>query len=150
MVLLFSYVYCTSVLVAVKTRSTVAAILLSIGAWVLYACPTTALQTFETFPSLKKYELFYQATRVMSWIPPKTADVTYLAARSAHAGTSLDVFPSSLMDTATQTDHLQIERAREVEERELHKSSAFSIGSSLAFEAVIVLWAMWIFTRKDY
>ena len=150
LVLLFSYVYCVSVLVAVKTRSTVAAILLSLGAWVLFASPTGVLQMFETFPSLKEHERVHQAVRVMSWILPKTADVPYLAAQWAQAGTSIDVFPSSLMDTGSSADREQIDRAREVEERELQKSPVYSIGSSLLFEAAVVLWAMGIFARKDY
>jgi ABC-type transport system involved in multi-copper enzyme maturation permease subunit len=147
LVLLFSYVYCVSVLVAVKTRSTVAAILLSVGAWVLYICPGTALQVFDSFPSFKEHERLYQAVRVASWIPPKTAEVPYLAANWAGAGTSIDVFPSSMGDMADQES---IEQARKIEERELRKSPVYSIGSSLLFEAAIVIWAMCLFARKDY
>lgn len=150
LVLLFSYVYCVSVLVAVKTRSTVAAILLSLGAWVLFAAPTGVLQLFDTFPSLKEHERLYRAVRVISWIPPKTADVPYLAAQWAEAGTSLDAFPSSVMDTGSDADRETMDRAQQMEERELQKSPVYSIGSSLLFEGVIVLWAMWIFARKDY
>ena len=40
--------------------------------------------------------------------------------------------------------------ARKMEERELKKSPLISIGTSLAFEAVVVLLAMWSFARKDY
>ncbi len=150
LVLLFSYVYCVSVLVAVRTGSGVAATLLSIGAWVLYICPGTAVQTFEQFPDLKKHERIYQTMRVAAWIPPKTGDIPYLAARWAGAGTSLDMIPPSWMQVGTQNNRAQIDSAREIEEGELAKNALLSIGSSLAFEAVIVLLAMWSFSRKDY
>lgn len=150
LVLLFSYVYCVSVLVAVKTRSTVAAILLSIGVWFAYACPVMTLQAFDKFPDLKEHKRLYRAIRVVSWIPPKTAEIPYLAAKWARAGTSIDVFPSSMMDSGREEGRRQIDRARELEQRELEKSPWISIGSSLLFETVIVLWAMWLFSRKDY
>ncbi len=150
LVLLFSYVYCVSVLVAVRTGSGVAATLLSIGAWVLYICPATAVQTFEQIPELKKHERIYQTMRVAAWIPPKTGDIPYLAARWAGAGISLELLPPSWMQVGTQNHRAQIDSAREMEERELAKNALLSIGSSLLFEAVIVLLAMWSFARKDY
>lgn len=151
LVLLFSYVYCVSVLVAVKTRSAVAATLLSIVAWVLYICPVTAVQTFEQFPSLQKHERVYRMLRMVSWIPPKTGEVAYLAAKWAGAGTSLDMFPSGMMQSRMQPHQYdQLDRAREMEKRELMKNPFISIGSSLCFEAVVVLLAMWNFARKDY
>lgn len=150
LVLLFSYIYCVSVLVAVRTGSGVAATLLSIGAWVLYVCPVIAVQTFDQFPELKKHERVYRAVRAIAWIPPKTGEIPYLAAKWAGAGTSLDVVPASVIQGGTPNDIAQIENAREIEERELAKNPFVSIGTSLAFEAVVVLLAMWSFARKDY
>ena len=83
-------------------------------------------------------------------MPPKTAEIPYLAAKWAQAGASIDVFPAYLMDTGRDGDREQFERARELEERELEKSPLYSIGSSLLFEAGIVVWAMGCFVRKDY
>jgi len=150
LVLLFSYVFCVSVFVAVKTRSTVAAILLSLGAWFAFALPSTALQTFEQFPELKKQERLYAAIRMVAWIPPKTSDIPYIGAQWARAGSSVDIFPDEAMSTASPDDREQIDRARQMEEEALQKNPWVSIGSSLAFEAVVVLWAMVSFTRKDY
>ena len=150
LVLLFSYLYCVSVLVAVRTRSTVAAILLSIGAWIFFAMPPTALQAFETMPSLKEHAGLYRAIKAVSWIPPKTGDFPYLAARWAGAGLSVDLIPDSATKTNDAEDQAQIERARQMEERELMKSPVYSIGSSLLFEAVVVLLAMQVFVRRDY
>jgi ABC-type transport system involved in multi-copper enzyme maturation permease subunit len=147
LVLLFSYVYCVSVLVAVKTRSTVAAILISLGAWFAFACPKIAVDVFDSFDSLQTHKRLHQTARAVAWIPPKTGDIPYLAARWAEAGTSIDVMPADVVATSSPEE---IARLREVEEREMRKSPWLSIGSSLLFEAVIVLWAMWVFTRQDY
>lgn len=150
LVLLFSYVYCVSVLVAVRTRSTLAAVLLSLGAWVAFAFIHQAPGVFDAFPSLKEHRRLCSAIRVVSWIPPKTGDFPYLAAHWAGAGTSLDIFPDSMIDTSSDEERAQVERARDIEERELMKNPVYSIGSSLLFEAVVVLLAMWTFARKDY
>lgn len=149
-VLLFSYVYCVSVLVAVRTRSTVAAILLSIGAWIAYVLPATALQAFNEIPSLREQERFYQMVRVAAWIPPKTADISYLAGKWGGARTSLDIVPTTVIGSQGEGEQEQLEHLRDVERREMDKSPVLSIGSSLLFEAVVVLWAMVLFTRKDY
>jgi ABC-type transport system involved in multi-copper enzyme maturation permease subunit len=150
MVLLFSYIYCVSTLVAVRTRSAIAAILISLAAWFLYTVPNAALGVFETFPELRDYRVAHKALEVAAWIPPKTSDIPYLAARWSGAGTSLDVFPTEMMGDMNATERGQIARARELEEKELMKNPWLSIGSSLLFEAIIVLWGMWLFSRKDF
>lgn len=150
LVLLFSYVYCVSALVGVKTRSAVASILVSIFCWILFALVHQAPSVFDAFPDLKKRRLLYNGVTALSWIPPKTGDFPYLAAKFAQAGTSIDAFPFFDMFPMSEADRSELQRARKLEERELAKSWVPSVGSSLLFEAVIVLWAMWIFSRKDY
>lgn len=150
LVLLFSYVYCVTVYVGIRTRSTVTAILISLGAWVVFAAPPIALDTFEAFPRFKEHQRLYQSVRMVSWIPPKVSDFVYMAARFADAGTSIDIFPESLVSDGSQDRQEQLKRAREIEERQLHKSPWLSIGSSLAFEFAVVMLAMWHFSRKDY
>lgn len=150
LVLLFSYVYCVPAWVAVRTGSTVAAVLVGIGAWIAYVTPSLALAAFEENPQLKRHERFYRAVTVLSWIPPKTDDIPYFAARLAHAGTSVDIFPAGFVGQTGTPRRDAMDRARSIEERELMTNPFLSIGSSLLFEAVVVLWAMWIFARKDY
>ncbi len=150
MVLLFSYVYCVSVFVAVTTRSTVTAILVSLGAWAAFALVTQAPGVFKVYPDLQEHRALHRAIRVVSWIPPKTADVTYLAAKWAQAGTSIAIVPESMVQTATDEERGQLERGRQWEEEQLEISAVHSIGSSLLFEAVLVLLGLWKFTRMDF
>lgn len=150
LVFVFSYIFCISVLVGVRTCSTVAAVLLTIGAWMLFAVVSQAPQTFEYFPNLKNNARTFSAVRVLSWIPPKTADFPYVAANWAGAGTSLDVFPELMASGSGGYDPDDLQRAQEIELRELQKNPFYSIGSSLLFEAVILLIAMRSFVRRDY
>lgn len=150
LVLLFSYIYCVSVLVAVKTRSSVAAILISVFSWSAFALVAQAPSVFDAFPDLKKWERTYAAVRVVSWIPPKTSDFPYLLARWTNAGTSLDMFPDQMFESAPAESRQDLRRSRDLEQQELGKSPWLSIGSSLAFEAVVVLLAMWRFSRMDF
>jgi hypothetical protein len=125
--------------------------LLSIAAWVVFALVHQAPQFFEVFPSAKEYAGLHRTAQIVSWIPPKTGDVVYLAAKWAKAGTSSDLVPQSVAESGTQADRERLERGRRVEEEELLKLSPIhSIGSSLLFEAVILLFAMWRFSRTDF
>jgi hypothetical protein len=77
---------------------------------------------------------------------PKTQDVTYLAERWAGAGSGLDLMPK---ETAEQGLPL-MDRVQALEQKRRNVNALHTIGSSLAFEAVIVMLAMWSFARKDY
>ncbi len=159
MLLLFSYVYCVSVLVGVHTRSSVAAILVSLAAWIGFSLVHQAPLFFETFPDLKKNENTYRVTQAVAWIPPKTGDIPYIAARWSGAGTSMDATPSTVkkeMQSSGPDDDAYtyppgtLERTVAWEERQIAKSPWTSIGSSLLFEAFIVIFAMRRFSRQDF
>lgn len=150
LVLLFSYIYCVSVFVAVHLRSTVAAILVSIAAWIIFAVVHQTPQLFDEFPSLQRHAQLDRVVRIVSWVPPKTGDVTYLAARWANAGTSAELIPQAVADAGTEADRERMGRARQVEEGLLGLDPVRSIGSSLLFEAVVVLLAWRRFSRQDF
>ena len=146
-IVLFSYLYCVSVLVAVCLRSTVAAVLLSLGAWVIFFGIQTTADLFELYPTWQEQRGAYQAARVARWAVPKTQDITYLAAKWSGAGSSADIMPEPEME---YEDAELVDRARDVELRRMAVNPLFTIGSSLLFELVIVLLAMWKFARSDY
>lgn len=152
LVLLFSYLYCITTLVAVTTRSTLAAVLVTILSWAVFALVHQAPSLFEVYPELKERRALYQAVCVVSWIPPKTGDYPYLAARWSQAGTSVDAMMFFVPDSSeiNQSEREEMELARQIEEKELLKSPARSIGTSLLFEAVVLGLAMWTFSRKDF
>lgn len=152
-VLLFSYIYCVSVWVAVHLRSTVAAVLISLGAWMMFAGVQTTVDAFEAYPRFQRYQTVYTAFRAARWIVPKTQDITYLAAKWSGAGTSDEVLPvpaAEIPDNDYDSETETIERFSAVERRRMNMNPVHTIGSSLLFEALVVMLAMWKFSRTDY
>ena len=144
-VILFSYLYCVSALVAVWSRSTVAAALMSFGAWVGFFGVQTTADLFDLYPSWQEQTVACKAIRAARWIVPKTQDITYLAARWVGAGASSEVVPDGEGEDAEL-----VRRAGALEEERMEINPVHTLGSSLLFEAVIVLLAIWKFSRTDY
>lgn len=145
-VILFSYIYCVSVWVAVSTRSTIAAILISLGAWIAVTSVQHADDVFEIYPDWKQQRTVFYTVRTLRWVLPKTQDVTYLAERWAGAGSGVNLVPGDVPVTEMNL----VERAQALERKRRNVNAIHTIGSSLAFEAVIVMLAMWSFARRDY
>ena len=145
LVILFSYLYCVSVWVAVTMRSTIAAIVLSMGAWVAFTGVQQLDDVLELYPQWREQRTVFYTVRTLRWVVPKTQDIAYLAERWSGAGSGTDLIP----DTSDQ-DVSMLERVRSLEAKRRSVNPVHTIGSSLAFEAVVVLLAMWTFSRKDY
>ncbi|MCH8150510.1 MAG: ABC transporter permease subunit, partial [Planctomycetes bacterium] len=146
-VLLFSYIYCVSVWVAVHFRSTVAAIVISLGAWMMFFGVQTTADLFDMYPAWQRNQTVHTAFRAARWMIPKTQDITYLAANWCGASPSGEVLPDPDPD---ETDTETIERATAIERDRMNVNPVHTIGSSLLFEALVVLLAMWKFSRSDY
>lgn len=150
MVLLFSYVFAFSALFAVLTRSSMTSLLLTLVAWVVIWIPQEAYGTFLIFPEIDESGRWTRMIRTAKWVVPKTQDIPLIAGILVGAGLASDVvdtgdaqLPSGEMKTladAREGERLLTESVRPVA----------SIGTSLAFEAVIVLLAMWKFKRRDF
>lgn len=147
MLLLFSYLYCVSVWVAVYFRSTVAAVLLTFGAWFAFSGVQTTAALFDSYPSWQDNRTAYVAFRTGKWIVPKTHDITYLAAKWSGAGTSDELIPDP---DFSDEDEEAINRAAELEREYMEVNPLLTIGSSLLFEAFVIMLAMWRFSRTDY
>lgn len=145
-VLLFSYVYCISAWVAVCTRSTIAAILLSLGAWIAVMGVQSADDAFELNPDWKQQHAVFYTVRTLRWVLPKTQDLTHLAERWTGAGSGVNMVPDDVPATGISF----MARVQALERKRRNVNALHTIGSSLAFEAVIVLLAMWSFARRDY
>ncbi|MHC5111417.1 MAG: ABC transporter permease [Planctomycetota bacterium] len=147
LVLLFSYIFGVSVLVGLKTRSAVASVLVSLFAWIVFAGVHQLPQVFELFPTLKERTAIYNTVKVISWIPPKTGDLTYFVMHWADTPPPSELIPLIGLSPEEQR---QMKDAAQIEKAEMKKSPWLSIGSSLAFEGSLVLLGMWMFSRRDY
>jgi hypothetical protein len=115
------------------------------AAWFVFAGVQTADDAIEMYPSWKEQRMLYYPVRTMRWVLPKTQDIAYLAERWTGAGSGTDLVPE-----ASQEDPDLMERTRALESKRRSVNPVSTIGASLAFEAVIVVLAMWSFARKDY
>ena len=145
MVLMFSYLYCISTLVAVYTRSTVAVILLTLLAWVCFAGIQSSGDYFEMYSELDEYRRASNAIRTARWIIPKTSDLTLLARKWTKSAA-----PTEMIADTDEESRDTIKRAERAEKARLDLRPEWTIGSSLLFEAAVLLIAMWKFSRKDF
>jgi ABC-type transport system involved in multi-copper enzyme maturation permease subunit len=146
-ILLFSYLYCISALVAILSRSTVAAVLLSLAAWIAFSGVQITEDIFHLYPEWQEYKAAHTVAKAARWIVPKTHDITYLAKKWTGAAVSTELVQG---DDISGEDRELLDRAAGVEKVRMAIPAAYTIGSSLLFEAVIVALAMWRFTRQDY
>lgn len=148
LVVLFSYIYAISAWAGVMFRSAVPAVLLSLGAWVAFAGVQAAGDMFDAFPSWKENRLAYAVVNTARWCVPKTHDITYVAAKWSGASTTTELVPDAV--EIEQNDKETVYRAGQAEKQRMNLNPLYTIGSSLLFEAVVVLLTLWKFSRSDY
>lgn len=162
-VLLFSYMYCVSALVAVYYRSTLVSVLLSLAAWVVFfgvqsvddflemggwravMNPSAPVSENADRASSSDETVTRRTVRILRWAIPKTQDITYLARRWSRGANAVDLVPTSDAES-----EMVAQRAAMVEAKRLRIPAWQTIGSSLLFEAVLVVLAMWKFSTTDY
>ncbi len=145
MILMFSYLYSVSTLVAVYTRSTVAVILITMAAWIGFTGIQSTADLFEMYPEAREYRSAYNGLRVARWIIPKTSDLTLLARKWTRSAS-----PTDLVTHRDKKNSEMIDRAEKAEQLRVQMHPAMTIGSSLLFEAAVLMIAMWKFSRKDF
>ena len=123
MIYQFTFLYAFSVLIGVMSRSTIVAILSTIGFWV--AC--NGLNSVRTFAHVM--------TDWPQW--PKVADINPIA-RQVQWSQWRMLYESPIVQTNIGPKMIW------------SVNPALSIGTSLAFAAVLLALAMWRFNRKDF
>ena len=145
MVLLFSYLYCISALVAVFARGSTACILLTLMAWMFFSGVQTLDDGFGMYPEWRKHNTAYQAIHAARWAIPKTQDVHYLSKKWTGAAKIDDLVP-----TPDEFDQEMLGLAANAEQLRMAVPAVYTIGSSLLFEVLVILLAMWKFSRTDF
>ena len=98
------------------------------------------------YPEWKDSRMIYQTATVMGWVVPKTQDLTYIARKWSGAASPLEM----LGEPKDRKDREMLDRASQAENARQEIHPVYSIGTSLLFEAAVVLLAMWKFSRQDY
>ncbi len=131
MIYQFTFLYAFSVLIGVMSRSTISSILATIGFWV--TC--NGLNNVRAFSHIMTdWPAWLRGSLDVSyWILPKVADINRIAKQ-------------------VQWSQWQVLYAQMDTESKMIWSvnPALSIGTSLAFAAVLLTLAMWRFNRKDF
>lgn len=162
LVLLFSYLYSVGVLAAVWSRSALTALVVAMVFWFMAFSARATEDVYSSF----RYEEAFRAGQtevdlswegrnafgriayVLSYVFPKTGDIPYILRREMRGADTETMLRLLKVDEAGLTDQpaaLQYEHDR-VESLD----AGFSIGSSLIFEGVVLLFAWWRFSRKDF
>jgi hypothetical protein len=197
----FSYLFAICVFFGVLTRSSIAALLLTIGTWSGLAAldwlepslltwheilvrqadrfderersepasksenasssgmPTAAEQAASTRQIAARLELAQRIAYGFKTITPKTADTIDLLNRYVFTDEEVERSlkpPGRRRESARQEggpgidEQSAIEGARQSARDVRNRSAAWVVGTSLAFELVLVALASWIFCRRDY
>ncbi len=181
-VVLYSYLYAICVLLGVWTRSTLAALLLTLLVWLMIFGLRTAefisgkfltdtslslaLGQDETATATRTATSLHRAFRTMMLVLPKTNETTELIKRSVMRDEDkLRLREEEIekeVEKYTQASEMfgrgavppEVLRQQVVQNLAardaMEKSPAYILGTSLAFEVVVLLAAGWMFSRRDY
>ena len=160
--LMFSYLWSVMVVVGIRTRSTMAAVLVSIFVWFLawgsavteeytWTSAERGVEPTSNMPLSKaeqtRWKNRYPAYSIPYKILPKTSDTVDLMQRMIRVEGdqpfSVTTFLSAIMGQTPQHD-------QEAEDQLQRHSATFIIGSSLAFELGLLSFAAWSFCRRDF
>ena len=169
----FSLIYSVAVLVAVLTRSVLFSLLMALLVWgttlsiqwaesalykFTYVVPAMGmsidLKTGESKQAGKEeqvdedMESFYQKVKVVALPLPKTRDATYLLKKKVTLhGKNMTMASAFMADDASD---YEMREARAMEAYDNRHSTAYIVGTSLAFEVFVLGIACWVFSRKDF
>lgn len=169
----FSLIYCVAVLTAVWTRSTLFSLLLALVMWAVtlgiqwtesitykltYSAPASGMrldgspemqeaseEALEPDAGMKK---FYNVVKMVGAPLPKTREATYMLKKKMTIRGKKMTKMSEFLDSGASD--WERREAKVMEDYENRHSDMYIIGTSLAFECVILGLAGFMFVRKDF
>ena len=169
----FSLIYCVGVIIGVTTRSTVFALLGALMFWLL----TLVAQWTEDFMykvaylmpevgmgvDLKSGQISeadnnsgsgmkkaYEAIKPVVAVLPKTRECTVGLKRLIRFNERNSMLTGMDMGSVLMAGEADPAIRKAMEKYEMRHSWFSIIGSSLVFEVLVLGWAVWIFSRRDY
>ncbi len=173
LVFVFSMIYCVGVLVAVWTRSAMLSLLAMIILWgcawvvqfgedVIYSISYGAEESgvkvdFESGEVADSepgdhdgMKNIYDGVKVVSWVLPKTRDVTLMVGQKIKTDSSNQSLEGMSLLAFVDEDYMEGFESAENKKAANRHSLSYTVGSSLLFECFILGIACWRFSRKDY
>ena len=158
LVVLFSYIHCVSVLVAIWSRSSMTALICALLFWVSIAGVTIMERQWGLSGKVRdegvvlrwsERDKIGKASLVMSAIMPKTDDISVIAGQLMGASNVYEMMMAVVPDDGSLEDE-DVQEIKLEDQRVTSLSAVKSIGSSLAFECVVLLVAWRMFSRRDF
>jgi ABC-type transport system involved in multi-copper enzyme maturation permease subunit len=161
-ILVFSYLYAVLVLLGIKTRSVMASVLLTLLFWFFcfgsffteQVTHTAAIRGVNPFTGMElsaedqaSWKSAYPWLRVPHVILPKTGETTALLERWIVVGDGQDLSGSAIDALGERGGLGDMSEAKDDLKRH---STVWIIGTSLAFEAVVLAVACAMFSRRDF
>lgn len=173
LVFVFSLIYCVGVLVAVMTRSTMLALLSMLIIWGVtlmvqwaenmfynmgYAAEEAGLAVDISTGEVSEgpsdqYEVWKKAHRVtkaVSWPLPKTREVTLMIKQRIKTGSRKESLAGMSLLAFADKEMMESQQEGGAKKVANRHSSFYVLGSSALFELIILSFACWRFSRKDY
>ncbi|MEM1085647.1 MAG: hypothetical protein AAGI48_16170 [Verrucomicrobiota bacterium] len=167
LVLLFSYLWSIMIAVGVKTKSTLASILCALLVW--FACwVSKAVEEFSwsaaelgevpgafgqpmklSEEDQEKWKARYPTASLSYKLLPKTSDTTALLIRKLKVGSGESLELGAILGQALG-GNMDADEEAAIDEAMGRNSIVWIIGSSLAFEAVVLGIGAWMFCRRDF
>ena len=169
----FSLIYCVGVIIGVTTRSTVFALLGALMFWLLtlvaqwtedfmykvaYLMPEVGMgvdlksgQISEADNnSVSGMKKAYEAIKPVVAVLPKTRECTVGLKRLIRFKERNSMLTGMDMGSVLMAGEADPAIRKAMEKYEMRHSWFSIIGSSLVFEVLVLGWAVWIFSRRDY
>ena len=151
-VLLFSYIYAFCTFFAVRMRGSMAPLLLSFLCWFGFFVVQSAATLVQVLPG----ELIGEDSPVrrivphVRWSVPRTQDIPHMAARLIDPQIAEKMLGQASFDDVPEEDREEIEAVIDGTKQVMSFNIVASLLSSAGIEAVVLLLAMWKFTRLDF
>jgi hypothetical protein len=131
-------------------RSTLAPLLLGLLCW--FGCfivqsASPAVRAISSWSEGSKVVAYADAVQ---WAVPRTGDVPIIAARLVDPEIAQKTLGRASFEDVPEEDREFARRSVEVGKKEMAFPIFASLASSLGIEALIVLIAMWRFSRRDF
>ena len=157
--LVFSYLYAVVVVVGVKTKSTLAGVLAAMAVWFGSFIMNTVEESLYSFAHTEagSYDVemqeilkpWYDRALVMYAILPKTKQTMEFGDRLIDVQGEQGFSTESFLDVLFAGSNLGVE-TQGTDQVVSRNSGWYIIGTSLAFEAVLLALAAWSFCRRDF
>lgn len=160
-VLMFSYLWAAMVLVGIRTRSVMASVLAALGLWLAswaanlteeFAYAAAEMGEFAGTRLDEDEQAEWRGRYVWMSAPykvlPKTGDTVELLQRLVSVRSGGQEFSLTQLTNVMATGAAV--RDEELEAALRRHPAGFVVGSSLAFEALLVAMAAWLFSKRDF